>query len=288
MLFSVVIPVHNAERYIGDQLSALGAQVDAGTYEVIVVDNLSTDRTVEIAAKHAEILDLRIVTAGARPSAAYARNVGAAKATGEFIVFVDADDVVDTSLLAAYRANTGVHEIMGGYYNEVRLNEPKISAWRPAESPDGLPVGFKTFPYFLGGNAAIRSSVFAELGGFDEYLTHGGEEVDFSIRAMLAGYELGWVPDAVVYYRHRATLRGLSKQFFDFGRATTYIYARHRHRADLKATTRAEAGQACRAVFPHVVDVFLGNRRRGRWVRLTSFYAGELVESWRQRVWYLG
>lgn len=233
MLFSVVIPAHNAERYVGDQLTALGAQVGAGTFEVILVDNLSTDRTVETAAEYAETLNLQIVTAGAKPSAAYARNVGVASATGEFIVFVDADDVVDTSLLAAYRANTSFHQIMGGYYDHVRLNEPKVTAWRPAEPCDRLPIAYRTVPYFLMGNAAIHRSVFAELGGFDEALTHGGEEVDFSIRAKLAGYAIGWVPDAVVYYRHRTTLRGLSRQWFDYGRAATYVYARHRDRANL-------------------------------------------------------
>jgi glycosyltransferase involved in cell wall biosynthesis len=287
MLFSVVIPAHNAESYIGDQLTALAAQIDAGAFEVILVDNRSNDTTVETAKRHADGLDLRIVTAGARPSAAYARNIGAANAKGEFVIFVDADDVVDPHLLAAYRAASGSFHMMGGYYDHVRLNTPKVRAWRPPDPSDALPVAFGSVSYFLMGNSAIERSVFLELDGLDETLTHGGEEVDFSIRAKLAGYEIGWIPDAIVYYRHRGTLRGLSKQWFDYGRAATYVYARYRERMSFAQPTLGHASSALRAVLLHVVDLALGNRRRGRWVRLTSVYAGEIVESLRQGVWYI-
>ena len=63
MLFSVVIPAHNAEPYLAAQLSALASQVDADPFEVIVVDNLSTDSTRDIAGAYTTKLDLRIVAA---------------------------------------------------------------------------------------------------------------------------------------------------------------------------------------------------------------------------------
>jgi glycosyltransferase involved in cell wall biosynthesis len=288
MLFSVVIPAYNAEAYFGDQLRALTEQLDREPFEVLVVDNMSTDHTADVAAQYADTLNLRILRASEGRSASHARNVGIAHARGEFIVFVDADDVVDASLLSAYRRNADVHRIMGGQYEETRLNDPKVAAWRYRLTKDGLPVAFGKVPFFLMGNAAIHRSVFGEIGNFDDALTHGGEEVDFSARARLAGYEVGWVPDAIVHYRHRTTLRGLARQWFDFGRATTYVYARYREQASLPRTTLRLTARACWEVVPHAVDLALGNRRRGQWVRSSSFYAGEALESVRQRVWHLG
>jgi GT2 family glycosyltransferase len=143
-------------------------------------------------------------------------------------------------------------------------------------------------PFFLMGNAAIHRSVFDKIGLFDEGFNHGGEEVDFSIRAQLSGYEIGWVPDAIVHYRHRTTLRGLAKQFFDYGQATVRVYARHRDRATLPRTTFGDVARVLWAVIPHAVNVARGSRRRGDWVRLSSFYAGEALESARQRSLYFG
>jgi glycosyltransferase involved in cell wall biosynthesis len=288
VLFTVVIPAHNAAPYIDAQLSALESQIGGDPFEVILVDNMSTDRTAEVAMQHAGNLDLRIVTADGGRSAAYARNVGIQHARGEVIVFVDADDVADSGLLAAYRRMNGKYAIMGGHYEENRLNDPRVAAWRFQLTKKGLPIAFHTLPYFLMGNVAIHRSVFDEIGTLDEVLTHGGEEVDFSTRAHLAGYEVGWAPDAVVYYRHRTTLRGLARQFFDYGRATTYVYARHRKQAHLPRTTLMDTLKALWDVFPHAVNFFRGNKLRGQWVLIASFYAGEVVQSIRQRVWYLG
>lgn len=288
MLFSVVIPAFNAEPYIDAQLSALVSQTETDPFEVIVVDNLSTDRTAEIASRHADKLDLRIVRASEGRSASYARNVGIREAHGEFIVFVDADDIVDRRLLAEYRSMSSRYRVMGGRYDERQLNDPRVAVWRPELTKDGLPIAYRIVPHFLMGNAAIHKSVFNDIGTLDELLTHGGEEIDFSIRARLAGYEIGWVPDAIVYYRHRTDLHGFARQFFDYGRASAYVYARHRVQARLPATTARNAAMVFWAMVPHAVDVVLGNARRGRWVRESSFYGGQLVESLRQRLWYVG
>ena len=286
MLISVVIPAHNAAGLIPPQLEALVAQADAGEFEVLVVDNASIDDTRLQAESFSDRLDLRVIDALDGRSASYARNVGAKHARGDVIVFVDADDVAHNRLLATYAREASRYRIMGGAYEERLLNAPEVAAWRYELTARGLPVAFGKIPFFLMGNAAIHRSVFDELGGFDEALTHGGEEVDFSVRAKLAGIEIGWVPDAIVHYRHRTTLRGLAEQFFDYGRATRYVYAKYRRSADLPTTRLRDCARAMWAVLPRVVNVARGSRRRGDWVRVTSFYAGEVVETlaqWRRR-----
>lgn len=286
-VFSVVIPVRNAEAYIGAQLDALAAQSATGDFEVIVVDNASTDRSVEIAERYARPLQLRVVSASGAQSASYARNIGIRESRGDIIVFLDADDVADPALIEAYRERREF-PVLGGAYEERRLNDPRIAAWRYELTRNGLPIAFKTTSFFLMGNAAIHRSVFDAIGLFDESFTHGGEEVDFSIRAHLAGYTVHWVPEAIVYYRHRTTLRGLAEQWFDYGRATTAVYAKHRDRMPFPPTTVGDTVQAMRDVLPHVIDLAKGTARRGQWIRMSSFYAGETVESLHRRMWHLG
>ena len=130
-----------------------------------LVDNGSTDGTAEVAAEYEASLGVRVVPAVARRSAAYARNVGAEHAQGEFVVFVDADDVVDPGLLAAYASHLDGRDILAGPYEESLLNAPETMSWRNPLSPAGPPVMFERFPYFLMGNVAVRRSLFEQLGG---------------------------------------------------------------------------------------------------------------------------
>ena len=86
--FSVVIPCYNEESYIGDTLASLKNQQFDKTFEIIVVDNNSTDRTRKIAEQH----DVRIISEK-HPGVCWARQAGTKAATGEIIVSTDADTV---------------------------------------------------------------------------------------------------------------------------------------------------------------------------------------------------
>jgi glycosyltransferase involved in cell wall biosynthesis len=87
--------VHNAESTIGEQLEALVDQIDAPAFEVVIVLNCCTDGTARIAGGYAPRLRLRVVEANSRPSAACARNDGAANSSAPILLFCDADDRVD-------------------------------------------------------------------------------------------------------------------------------------------------------------------------------------------------
>src|SRR5262245_13960796 len=86
---SVVMPVYNAERLLGECLGALAART-LRDYEVIVVDDSSTDRSREIAAEHGA----RVVPSGGRLGPGRARNKGVEHARGDVVFFIDSDVVV--------------------------------------------------------------------------------------------------------------------------------------------------------------------------------------------------
>lgn len=109
MYISVVIPALNAEAFIGIQLKALSKQRVDFDWEVIVVDNGSRDKTVDVVSNYSNSLpNLRVVQAHEHRSAAYARNVGAAIANGDFLAFCDADDVVEKDWLYSARLRDGL------------------------------------------------------------------------------------------------------------------------------------------------------------------------------------
>lgn len=98
MKISVIIPVYNAEKYIGECLDSLARQklAKGDELEIIAVDNMSTDGSAEIIREHKGV---RLLSC-ARPGASAARNLGAKQATGDFIWFVDADDYITPGVMA--------------------------------------------------------------------------------------------------------------------------------------------------------------------------------------------
>src|ERR1700722_18700342 len=98
---SVVIPVLNAASFLPPQLEALSRQNYRGDWELIVADNGSRGGTLGVVGGFVDRLPLRVVVADGRRCPAAACNHGAAAATGRYLVFLDADDVVDTSYLSA-------------------------------------------------------------------------------------------------------------------------------------------------------------------------------------------
>jgi len=90
-LFSVIVPTFDRERHIGRCLESIVKQARPDT-DVIVVDNSSTDRTVETALNFSDSLDLEVLINGSNRERSYSRNRGAEHARGRFLVFLDSDD----------------------------------------------------------------------------------------------------------------------------------------------------------------------------------------------------
>jgi glycosyltransferase involved in cell wall biosynthesis len=283
---SVVIPARNAESTLGAQLEALCGQEYEGAWDVVVVDNGSTDATVALARSFADRLPVRVLSATEGRSAAYARNVGVASSDGELLVFLDSDDVAAPGLLAAYAARKGDFDVMGGHLDEHALNDPVTASWRYPATDGALPVAFGRYPYFLGANCAVTRSAFEAVGPFDETLEFVGEEVDFSIRASLAGHSVGWVPEAVVNYRHRASLRALSRQYYVYGRGSVVLYQRYEQVALVRRRLMLSARRAASLVY-RLPDLVRGPARRGRWIMLASAAGGQAIESLRRRTLYV-
>lgn len=117
---SVVIPVRNRAYCIGPVLDALQRQTDGGPHEVIVVDDASTDGTREVVAAHP--LRPRLVALPRNQGAGTARNAGAARASGEALLFLDADMVLPENAVVQAAERLSPHVLLIGFFEEVRFD----------------------------------------------------------------------------------------------------------------------------------------------------------------------
>jgi glycosyltransferase involved in cell wall biosynthesis len=200
---SVIIPALNEEAMIGESLAALAQAAEANRVEVIVVDNGSSDRTIEVARSFSGRLNV-IVTQRTGVYVAALRNVGAQMAHGEILAFLDADCVVPSDwLVNARSALSRQSGIIGGY---IRI--PEQAKW-VARAWYGVGYCPQTgeVDYVPSGNLLMRRSQFLEINGFNESL-QTAEDFDLCLRARQSGFKVYAIAElAVTHLRTPETIR---------------------------------------------------------------------------------
>jgi GT2 family glycosyltransferase len=282
---SVVIPVRNAAQHLGSQLRSLARQDWSGAWEVIVADNGSSDATRDVAASFAGTLPLlRIVESREGIGHAVAANGGIGAARGEKILFLDADDEVAPGYLAAMADALEHHRLVGARLDSVTLNAPWSVLSRPASQEDAIDPLYGFLPAAAGCSIGVRRSLVQQIGGFDPNLPVC-DDIDFCWRALLAGAELVFVPDAVVLYRYRDTLGSIFRQARGYGRAGPLLYRKYRE----KGMPRRSWRSVCRYWLGAASRVLRAwsKARRAEAAFLLGQRFGIIEGCWRSRVWYL-
>ncbi len=218
---SVIVPVYQGARVLPRCLAALRAsQMPEGSWELIVVDDASTDATALIAAEFADA----VVRLPDRPRGpAYARNRGVEVARGDIVVFVDADVCVHVDTLRRFTSvfthEPDVSAVFGAY--DTAPEAPQIVSqyrnllhhyvhWQSAGEAET----------FWGGCGAIRRQVFMEAGRYDEwsYPRPQIEDVELGHRVRALGHRILLRPEIQCTHLKRWTLRGvLTGDFRDRG-----------------------------------------------------------------------
>jgi glycosyltransferase involved in cell wall biosynthesis len=283
-MVSVVIPARDAETTLVRQLDALAVQTYAGAWELVVVDSASSDGTAAAAERWSGTQPLRVEKLD-RPGMNHARNAGARLASGELIVYCDADDEVAPGWLAAMTAAAVDADLVGGELEHVTLNEPTAiaaRAWPYGNGRLAVALGFRPFAY--GATFAIWRDVFDALDGWDENFRHF-TDVQMSWRAQGAGYRLAFAPDAIVHYRLRSSPGAVFHQHFRYARDEPRLYREFRQ----LGMPRTSAWRAVRTWVILVLQVvrLRDPERRNRWLRLAGGSVGRIVGSFRQRVVFL-
>lgn len=281
---SVIVPTYNGAGTLDAQLAALYAQRYAGPWEVIVVDNRSTDATVQIVGKWLDRMpNLRLVPAYERQGRGYALNCGARAARGEIFLFCDCDDVAGEGWVSAMAEALCAHSVVVGLTEIERLNQRRPGAIRPYNSASHVSLDF--LPHATGCNSGVTREAFEAVGGFEEH-SRRAQDIDFSWRLQLAGYQIFDAPDAVLHYRYREGLRSVWRQTVHNAIAHAWLYRRFRSRGMPRSSWRAALRDYLWLVrYARILPV-RPYEFRVAWVYRAGLRWGRFLGSLIYRVWY--
>jgi glycosyltransferase involved in cell wall biosynthesis len=209
MILSVVIPVHNGGEGLRHCLEALAASARPAD-EVIVVDDASTDASGELARQHgARVVDIH----GSPRGPACARNRGAEIATGDVLVFVDADVAVHRDALGRMEQTLGEHPKIAalfGSYDDAPPARDLVSRYKNLLHHYVHQHGRREAVTFWAGCGAIRRDTFQAMGGFDEgYARPSIEDIELGSRLRRADLRVLLCPDVQATHLKRWTLSSL-------------------------------------------------------------------------------
>lgn len=203
---SVVVPAFQASRTLVASLQSIRTSVPADT-EIIVVDDGSFDDTLDLATVHADVVVGRPCQGGA----ARARNDGARVASGDVLLFIDADVTVNEAAVrgALARIAEGADAVFGAYEalpppelrNFATTYKNVLHHYTHSQSPGPADT-------FWSGFGAVRREAFLAVGGFDPAVTTGAdvEDIHLGYRLRAAGYQIYLDPSLQVVHHKRYTV----------------------------------------------------------------------------------
>jgi glycosyltransferase involved in cell wall biosynthesis len=223
---SVVVCAYNEERYLGDCLESL-LHLDYPNLDVVICDDGSTDRTLEIASRY----PFRIQALEHKGLSA-ARNAGLEVARGDLIAYLDADAACDPDwpYHLALSFESGV-DATGGPNLPVPSAgfAERVVAYSPG-GPMQVLITDDRAEHVVGANMAFRRTTLRDLGGFDVAYTSAGDDVDICWRLLDAGHEIGFAHAAQVWHHRRDSLGRYLRQQRGYGRSERMVSGRHRER----------------------------------------------------------
>lgn len=242
MKVSVVIPMRNASSTINSCLQSLTEQEEQ-PYEIIVIDNQSTDNSRLLVEKEIERFNYirLIVNSERRLVAAASRNIGIESGKGDIIAFTDADCLVAKdwieNIRRAFEQDSNLDAIGGvekGGCADISLSGKFLSAsWLP--DPQKITkrkitdkADFFRNIYLVTFNCAFKRSILIKLGGFDETFFPAGEDIDLWMRTCgQKATMFAWDPKITVAHHQDISFWRLLKKSFSYGESHAHITKRH-------------------------------------------------------------
>jgi glycosyltransferase involved in cell wall biosynthesis len=226
---SVVIPTYNGGKELASVLQSLSLSTYPA-FECIVVDDCSTDGSVRVAVDHG----CAVVRLQKRVGPAAARNRGASLATGDILLFLDADVCVHSDTLdriaCAFRTDPSIAALIGSYDDDPQATD-FLSQYRNLMHHYVHQSGLESASTFWSGCGAIRRSVFHGISGFDEsYSRPAIEDIELGYRLLQSGKKVLLDHDLTVKHLKHWTFWGLVRtDICDRGIPWTELILRDRH-----------------------------------------------------------
>ncbi|MEA4979955.1 MAG: glycosyltransferase [Petrimonas sp.] len=231
MNFSVVIPVYNRPEEIDELLDSLTRQSDKN-FEVIIAEDGSSEKCDLIVEKYLSQLSV-VYFEKSNSGPGQTRNAGAERAKYDYLIFFDSDCIIPESHIenvSSYLSRNFV-DAYGGpdkalpTFTTVQkaINYSMTSFFTTGGIRGGKRSMDKFHPRSF--NLGVSKRAFQAIGGYGKM--RFGEDIDFSLRLLEAGFETALIPEAYVYHKRRSTFRQFFKQVYNSGIARINLYLAH-------------------------------------------------------------
>jgi GT2 family glycosyltransferase len=234
-MLSVIIPTHDRPQALQRALSALSSlELSADQLEVIVIDDGGRASAHDIAVRFHDRLAVQYIRQERRGPAS-ARNAGAKRASGDWLVFLDDDCEVAADWLTTLSARLPRHRdsMIGGATVNALDHNPYSSCHQLLL--DYLYAQLNQSPesasFCASNNLAVPAAAFRDIGGFDEgFPFPAGEDRELCDRWRLSGRPLVYAPEVHVRHTHRMTFGSFFRQHFRYGRGAYRLHRLRRQR----------------------------------------------------------
>lgn len=231
MYFSIIIPLFNRPNELDELLLSLCNQTNK-QFEVVIAEDGSTLKSDKVVEKYKDKLSI-IYFEKPNSGPGLTRNKGAEKANYDWLIFFDSDCIIPKNYIESVTSflNTNSVDAYGG-------PDAALSSFTPVQkainysmtsffTTGGIRGGSKTLDKFYprSFNLGVSRKAFDTLNGYGKM--RFGEDIDFSLRLLQAGFKTSLIPDAFVYHKRRANFRQFFKQVFNSGIARIDLHLLH-------------------------------------------------------------
>jgi GT2 family glycosyltransferase len=202
---SIVVPSFNSRETLAGLIESLVHQTaKPRQFELIVVDDGSTDRTSEWLARQRLPYDLDVVRFATNGGCSRSRNAGVERARAALILFLDADMLCGPAVVEKHLSaheQTRDRAVVGRVLTHPSVRRTPLARWFDSKNPSSQLAALRP-TRFITQNLSIPASLLRDVGGFDEcFSAYGIEDIELGLRLSgIPGYELCYAPEALAYH----------------------------------------------------------------------------------------
>ncbi len=224
--FSIIIPTYNRPKQLADCLKLLiQSDYSRDRFEVIVVDDGGKMPLQSVVARFHDRCDIILITLP-HAGPALARNMGAVRAKGTILVFIDDDCIIAPNWLNTLETRFAEIRdcVIGGYTRNALPDNLYSTASQLLVDYLYKYYNSNRAYFFASNNLALPKDIFHALGGFDKtFPLAAGEDREFCDRLLHNGYRMIYAPEVLVYHSHSLTFYTFWRQQFNYGRGAYYF-----------------------------------------------------------------